>query len=34
MPGGFGHRGCEGMIIAIKYARENNIPFFGICLGF
>ena len=30
---GFGHRGVEGKIIAIKYARENNIPFFGICLG-
>ena len=33
VPGGFGHRGIEGMIEAIKYARENNIPFFGICLG-
>ncbi len=30
---GFGHRGVEGKITAIKYARENNIPFFGICLG-
>ncbi len=30
---GFGHRGIEGKIIAAKYARENNIPFFGICLG-
>lgn len=30
---GFGHRGVEGKIAAIKYARENNIPFFGICLG-
>ncbi len=30
---GFGGRGLEGKIIAIKYARENNIPFFGICLG-
>lgn len=30
---GFGHRGIEGKIEAIKYARENNIPFFGICLG-
>ncbi|MCY7410096.1 MAG: CTP synthase [Chitinophagales bacterium] len=30
---GFGARGIEGKIIAIKYARENNIPFFGICLG-
>lgn len=33
VPGGFGTRGIEGKIIAIKYARENNIPFFGICLG-
>ena len=33
VPGGFGGRGIEGMIIAIKYARENMIPFFGICLG-
>ena len=33
VPGGFGGRGIEGMILAIKYARENNIPFFGICLG-
>jgi len=30
---GFGDRGIEGKILAIKYARENNIPFFGICLG-
>ena len=30
---GFGHRGIEGKIIAVKYARENNLPFFGICLG-
>lgn len=30
---GFGSRGIEGKIIAVKYARENNIPFFGICLG-
>ncbi|MCC7030601.1 MAG: CTP synthase, partial [Chitinophagaceae bacterium] len=30
---GFGNRGIEGKIIAIQYARENNIPFFGICLG-
>lgn len=30
---GFGQRGIEGKIIAIKYIRENNIPFFGICLG-
>lgn len=33
VPGGFGGRGIEGMIIAIQYARENKIPFFGICLG-
>jgi len=30
---GFGHRGIEGKITAIQYARENNLPFFGICLG-
>ena len=30
---GFGHRGVEGKISAVKYARENNMPFFGICLG-
>ena len=30
---GFGHRGVEGKITAVKYARENNLPFFGICLG-
>jgi CTP synthase len=30
---GFGHRGIEGKIIATRYVRENNIPFFGICLG-
>jgi CTP synthase len=30
---GFGHRGIEGKIIAVRYARENNIPFLGICLG-
>ena len=30
---GFGHRGVEGKIIAVKYAREQNLPFFGICLG-
>lgn len=30
---GFGQRGVEGKITAVKYARENNIPFFGICLG-
>ncbi len=33
VPGGFGDRGIEGKINAIQYARENNIPFFGICLG-
>ncbi len=33
VPGGFGHRGVEGKIQVIKHARENNIPFFGICLG-
>ena len=33
VPGGFGDRGCEGMILTAKYARENNIPYFGICLG-
>jgi CTP synthase len=30
---GFGHRGMQGKILAAKYARENNIPYFGICLG-
>ena len=33
VPGGFGDRGVEGKIAAIRYARENNVPFFGICLG-
>lgn len=33
VPGGFGDRGIEGMIDAIHYARENHIPFLGICLG-
>jgi CTP synthase len=33
VPGGFGQRGIEGKIQAIQYARENRIPFFGICLG-
>jgi len=33
VPGGFGIRGVEGKISAIRYARENKIPFFGICLG-
>ena len=31
--GGFGHRGVEGKLAAIKYARENNVPYLGICLG-
>ena len=33
VPGGFGERGIEGMIRAIQYAREQRVPFFGICLG-
>ena len=33
VPGGFGERGVEGMILACKYARENDIPYLGICLG-
>ena len=33
VPGGFGSRGVEGKIIAARYARENNIPYLGICLG-
>lgn len=33
VPGGFGERGIEGKISAVKYARENDIPFLGICLG-
>ena len=33
VPGGFGDRGIEGMITAAKYAREHNLPYFGICLG-
>ena len=33
VPGGFGERGAEGKIVAIRYARENKIPFFGICFG-
>ena len=33
VPGGFGKRGIEGMVLSAKYARENNIPYFGICLG-
>lgn len=34
VPGGFGVRGTEGMILAIKWAREQHVPFLGICLGF
>jgi CTP synthase len=34
VPGGFGDRGIEGKIAAVRYARENNIPFQGVCLGF
>jgi len=34
VPGGFGSRGVEGKILTIKHARENNIPFLGICYGF
>lgn len=33
VPGGFGNRGIDGMLLACKYARTNNIPFLGICLG-
>ena len=33
VPGGFGKRGVEGKIAAIRYARENGIPYLGICLG-
>ena len=33
VPGGFGSRGIEGMILAAKYARENKVPYLGICLG-
>ncbi len=33
VPGGFGDRGIDGKILAAQYARENNIPYFGICLG-
>ena len=33
VPGGFGDRGIEGKITAIQYARENNVPFLGLCLG-
>jgi len=34
VPGGFGARGTEGMMLAIKWAREQKVPFLGICLGF
>ena len=34
VPGGFGHRGVEGMIRAIRFCRENDLPFLGICYGF
>ncbi len=33
VPGGFGYRGIEGMIVAASYARQNNIPYLGLCLG-
>ncbi len=33
VPGGFGDRGTEGKIAAVRYARENNVPYFGLCLG-
>lgn len=33
VPGGFGYRGVEGMILAAKYARENRVPYLGLCLG-
>lgn len=33
VPGGFGNRGIEGKILAVRYARENNIPYLGLCLG-
>lgn len=33
VPGGFGSRGIEGMVAAAKYARENNVPYLGVCLG-
>jgi CTP synthase len=33
VPGGFGDRGIEGMIQAVRYSRENNVPYFGLCLG-
>jgi CTP synthase len=33
VPGGFGYRGIEGKIVAARYARENNVPYLGLCLG-
>ncbi len=33
VPGGFGHRGTDGKVDAVRYARENGVPYFGICLG-
>ena len=33
VPGGFGERGTEGKIASVRFARERNVPFFGICLG-
>jgi CTP synthase len=33
VPGGFGKRGIDGMLNAIRFARENKVPYFGICLG-
>ena len=33
VPGGFGHRGIEGMVAAARYARENSVPYLGLCLG-
>jgi CTP synthase len=33
VPGGFGHRGIEGKVLAAKYARENKVPYLGLCLG-
>src|SRR3546814_8188969 len=33
VPGGFGERGSDGKIASVKFARERNVPFFGICLG-
>lgn len=33
VPGGFGDRGVKGMMLAARYARENSVPYLGICLG-